>query len=111
MFSGLATLFYFVDVRELGATWGAMLAFAAGLECAFDFCLGCVFLGWCIDMSLVHQSVNNIHLNVLDERRAAWDDNNLLNSHYSVPEKKRVSASTKGGTNPADITYKVPVLF
>jgi glutaredoxin len=70
MFSGLGTLFYFVEFRGhqyVGCAFMAGLAGASGLEWTIDFCLGCKFFAIGIYMNLIPDHVYRIYTSTRQE--------------------------------------------
>jgi glutaredoxin 3 len=76
MFSGLGTIFYFLDFRYheyVGLAFMAGLAGASGLEWSLDFCLGCKFFSIGIYLGLIPDYVYRVYTSSLQETNDSWD--------------------------------------
>eukprot|EP00301_Raphidiophrys_heterophryoidea_P005822 c12404_g1_i2.p1 GENE.c12404_g1_i2~~c12404_g1_i2.p1 ORF type:complete len:943 (+),score=168.97 c12404_g1_i2:138-2831(+) len=106
--SGLATLFYFIDIPVVGTILTAALGLATGFESIFDYCLGCTAFSIAIDYGLISTSIDKIHLNVREERKVAWETEFLLEHTTPIPEVVTVNVSSSPGQScEADVRYKV----
>jgi glutaredoxin 3 len=89
MFSGLGTIFYFLDFEHhewVGMAFMAGLAGASGLEWAFDFCLGCKFFSIGIYLGLIPDYAYRIYTSSREETEESWNYM-FLDSKSVVPEK------------------------
>ena len=103
MFSGLGTLFYFLDFKGheyVGMSFMAGLAGASGLEWAFDFCLGCKFYAIGIYLGLIPDYVYRIYTSSRQETEDSWDYM-YLSSNARRPEKVAT------GSSPIALKYKI----
>jgi glutaredoxin 3 len=103
MFSGLGTLFYFVEFRGhqyVGCAFMAGLAGASGLEWAIDFCLGCKFFAIGIYMGLLPDHVYRIYTSTRQEVEDSWDYM-FIDSGAAQPEKYDADPSS-----PIALRYK-----
>jgi glutaredoxin 3 len=103
MFSGLGTIFYFVEFeghQYFGMAFMAMLAGASGLEWALDFCLGCKFYSIGIWMGLIPDYVYRIYTSSKQETEDSWDYV-FQDSHAPGPEKVDTDPTT-----PISLKYK-----
>jgi glutaredoxin 3 len=102
MFSGLGTIFYFLDFQYheyLGLAFMAGLAGASGLEWSLDFCLGCKFFAIGIYLGLIPDYVYRVYTSSLQETNDSWDYmfldsnaphpetvNTYVSQHISLPQ-------------------------
>jgi glutaredoxin 3 len=103
MFSGLGTLFYFVEFRGhqyVGCAFMAGLAGASGLEWTIDFCLGCKFFAIGIYMNLIPDHVYRIYTSTRQEVEDSWDYM-FLDSGAAPPESYDADPSS-----PIALRYK-----
>lgn len=103
MFSGLGTLFYFVEFEGheyVGMAFMAALAAASGLEWALDFCLGCKFYSIGIWLGLIPDHVYRIYTSTKQETEDSWDYM-FLDSKAPKPEKVDTDPSS-----PCSLKYK-----
>lgn len=88
MFSGLGTIFYFLNFEHhewVGLAFMAGLAGASGLEWAFDFCLGCKFFQIGIYLGLIPDYSYRVYTSSRQETEDSWDYM-FLNSNAPKPE-------------------------
>eukprot|EP00538_Stauroneis_constricta_P000528 CAMPEP_0119546512 /NCGR_PEP_ID=MMETSP1352-20130426/899_1 /TAXON_ID=265584 /ORGANISM="Stauroneis constricta, Strain CCMP1120" /LENGTH=996 /DNA_ID=CAMNT_0007591223 /DNA_START=151 /DNA_END=3141 /DNA_ORIENTATION=+ len=103
MFSGLGTLFYFVNFdghEYVGCFFMAALAGAAFLEWALDFCLGCEFFAIGIYLGLIPDHVYRIYTSTRQEVEDSWDYK-FLDSNAAEPVKIDTDP-----TSPIALKYK-----
>ena len=92
-----------------GAVVSAVLAGAALLEWAFNFCAGCFIFGYAVRFKVVPKSVYHAYLNMLDYRRFTFDFNNpsLASSvRLPIPERERIALSGQKEESPVDLIVK-----
>lgn len=102
MFSGLGTLFYFLDFeghQYVGAAFMAGLAGASGLEWSLDFCLGCKFYAIGIYLGMIPDYVYRIYTSSRQETEDSWNYM-FLNSNAEKPE------TIETGPSPVALKYK-----
>lgn len=87
----------------------AMLAGAALLEWAFNFCFGCLIFGYAIRFKLVPKSVYHAYLNMLDYRRFTFDFQNpslTSSARLPLPERERIFLPGQKEELPVDLITK-----
>jgi glutaredoxin 3 len=100
IFSLIATCCYFTDNVVPGAVMLGLLAGAAGLEGFFDFCLGCLFFSWGIQLKVIPSTVYRIYTSSRQEIVESWQ---YANSASGAPSPVYVDTDP---CNEAALKYK-----
>lgn len=99
----MGTIFYFVKFsghQYIACFFMAGLAGAAGLEWAFDFCLGCLFYSWGIMFGIFPDYVYRIYTSSKQETEDSWEYM-FYDSNAPAPEKVDTDPSS-----PISLKYK-----
>eukprot|EP01134_Creolimax_fragrantissima_P006193 CFRG6193T1 len=116
--SGTATIFFFVSQDHyfdfIGAVLCGVLTLAAGMECALNFCAGCLIFGVAVRMGWIRDNVYKFHIYRIDETRRFWE---FKHEHHNYPEPEVIVKSTSSPAaqeannipliTPASAIYKI----
>ena len=105
MFTTAATALYFNGQYAAGAAVLGALAGAAALEGIFDFCLGCVFFGFVVQLRIVPDYVYRIATNTLEETKTTWEYTQLPSGAPAPVRKEPADAGADAA--PVALCYKV----
>jgi glutaredoxin-related protein len=105
LFTTAATALYFNGQYAAGAAVLGALAGAAALEGFFDFCLGCVFFGFAVQLRIVPDYVYRIASNTLQETKTTWEYTQLPSGAPAPVRKEPADAGADAA--PVALRYKV----